>query len=419
MSPSRPRPTVHAATLLALCAVSMVASCASPTAESDLQTARVLPPPSPTAPVPAFALPALALHDRSGNISLGGFTDAQLDTIAMMPMAVFQLHTLFNPGGSARVRELKQRNPDIVVLGVLDVLTTPLHWDTELTRSVNPMAGELFDLLRDRWFETLEGDPALMWENARMVDPMRNGTYDRELVRRFADVVCRYAQEYDGVIDGVFYDYMSTSPWMYPNGPQSGTLDLDGDGVPSHQDDDEKAAWAGFQIELLREMQDRFGEGFIQVANGDLGLRNAEAARALAGVCLEKFPTLVWAVLPQEGIRRAMNLEEPGYLTPRRGRTWNVLSFGTLGESTARIMIRRLTSALTGALYVEARGREGFFPGLDDVQMPELGAPLGPVQLRESEDEVEFTRRFEHLTLRLVFDGAGRVQDASLAPPPD
>lgn len=414
MFPTSLRRFVQSALLASVAGACALLGCSSPTAEQAVE--KVMPPLAPVTPIPAVTLPANSLHDRSGNISLGGFTDAQLDTIAIMPLAVFQMHTLFTPGGSSRVLELRERNPDIVILGVVDVLTTPLFWDTELTRTVSPMAGDLYDLLHDRWFETVEGDPALMWEGARMVNPMRGASYDEDLVRRFVDVIATYAIRYPGVIDGVFYDYMSTSPWMYPMGPATGTLDLDGDGVPSQSDAEERAAWAGFQIAVLHDMQERFGEGFIQVANGNLGLREPEATRALAGVCLERFPTLVWNYLPQETIQMLRDLSGPEGVTPRRGRTWNILSFGN-PDPPASIELRRMTSMLTGDFYNESRGREGVFPGLDDVQVPSLGAPLGPMQVREIEGEVEFTRQFENLTVRLAFDGLGRVRDASLTPP--
>ncbi len=406
---------VQLAMISTITAAVSFSACSSPTAE-DREPAKVMPPPASTSPVGPTALPALSLHDRSGNIALGGFTDAQLDTIAMMPLVIFQMHTLFTPGGSARIAELRALNPDIVVLGVVDMLTTPVFWDTELTRSVVPMAGDLYDLMGDRWFETEEGDPALMWSNARMVNPMRGATYDADLVRRFVDVICTYALQYPGVIDGVFYDYLSTTPWMYPAGSASGTLDLDGDGVPSDDDPEERAAWAGFQIAVLHDMQERFGEGFIQVANGNLGLREPEARRVLAGVCLEKFPSLVWNVLPQEAIEMARELSGPDGVTPRRGRTWNVLSYGN-PDPESSCDIRRLTSMLTGDFYNEERGREGEFPGLDDVTTPPLGDPLSPMRVSEFAGQIEFSRSFENATVRLVFDGFGRVQEASFTGP--
>ena len=112
-------------------------------------------------------------------------------------------------------------------------------------------------------------------------------------------------------------------------------------------DPDDLLAWQEWQDDYIDELQDRFGDGFIQVANGDRPLRRPEFTAHVAGVVLEDFPPTVWYYTQLQSLDLIATIESESWCTPRRGRTWSLLwdVYSRTPDFT------RTCSALTGAFY--------------------------------------------------------------------
>ncbi len=383
-----------------------LAACASSTAPDEARQP-VLPPPVPNTEVAPVAVPGLAFEDRSLRLERGDYDLSELVDIAARPVAIFQARVLWTEGGAATVRALKQINPDLIVLGILNVLNCDETWDNPNQAVRFPFSAELYSLLHTRGFETTLGEPVYMWPEERMVNPMRRGALDETLLEDYLDLVATYAGRFPGVVDGFFHDYMSEAPWPFPvDGPVQGAVDLDGDGVVYGDDADEQSAWLGWQRATLVRLQERFGPGLVQVANGKLALVVPAFRPLLAGVWFEDFPQLVWNWGPQRALEMAMELRAPGGLVPRRGRTWTI--YGPrhttgLGD----LDFRRWAAMLTGDLYETVGGTETTFP-VDDTGRVDFGPPQGPaVRFDEPGGGVTYSRVFEQGVVRVRFDAAG------------
>jgi hypothetical protein len=352
----------------------------------------VMGPPVPDDPVPEVQLPAQAFLDRSLSPE-SGYTEDELDQIAACDLAVFDMRTILTENGAATVAELRSRNPDIIVLGLLTVLSYMDAWVGGNQRSRFPMSGELYDLLAPHTVHTTDGELVYAWEGMPMITPWSEpGGFDVSLLNAQLDLIATHANRYPGTLDGVFHDYLSPKPFPYPSrSSYSGEVDLDGDGIGWDEDPGELNAWIGWQHELARQFQERFGPGFIQVGNGGLPRRDAVMASLLAGANYEQYPGVRLGLTVREGIDLMLENHRPGYFTPRRGRTWSIM-FNHDGVTDESIF--RVSSLLTGQFYARS---DGFgFPGLDPVQL-HPGSPLGPVARTEFPDgSVTFSRPFEN-----------------------
>jgi hypothetical protein len=332
-----------------------------------------------------------------------------------MPMAMFSLKWCLSEEAVPVIAELRRRNPDLVIIGAHQVLSVVLDWDTPQQRSRFPMNGELHDLMISRGASTSMGEPVWMWDGARMINPMRGGRFDERLLTRALNIVSRYAAQYPTQIDGIMHDYTSPRPWAYPDGDATnqGFIDFDGDGVPFDDDDDEIQAWIGWQYALCDQLQERFGPGFIQIANGRLVLDDPGFARRVAGAAIQKFPATVWGRTAEEGLQTALKLREPGWLTPRRGRFWTVY-FSATSHIDGQSAFRRHASALTGDLYEINTTTDTRFVGIDPDRVS-LGAPLGPLTITRTADGARYERSFESGSVFIDFDNVGQTSGMGIA----
>jgi hypothetical protein len=397
------RTSLALATLVLL----LASGCTSPTASDDSSRAPVLPDPVSTSVVPTPDPGTVALLDRSNRVEIGNYSEAELDSIGAMPLGIFQAHALWTPGGSATIAAVKQRNPDFLAIGILNVLTLPEVWGQDHWDDRFPMVATIYDLIHTRTFLTTEGEECWTWPGARMISPMRYGVLDETMLQDYLDIVSATALQYPGVVDGIFFDYTSGQPWPYPiDGPVVGAPDMDGDGIPFDEDEAEQFTWVEWQRRLMVDLQARFGEGLILIANGRLPLDRPEIRPLLAGVWFEAFPDLVWNWGPKRALEMALEINEPGGLVPRRGRTWSV--YGPRSNTQlSDIDFRRWASMLTGDLYHTIGGTETIFPPPDFGGM-ELGAAVGPVERFESPDgSVSYRRFLEFGQVEVRFDATG------------
>ncbi len=393
--------------ILVLVAVTAMGCTTQPVDDPPLE---IVPAPQ----VPTFEpsppdLPSQAYEDRSSNILRNDFMAEHIEDMASFDVIVLSLTAIFTDDGAANIARIRRLNPDVIVLGLHQVLARHQAWDDPEVRALFPFAAEQGDLWAPHLLETLAGEPAMMWSQSQMIDPTDGGTsMSRELLVEHVNMIARYAQKYPGAIDGFYHEYMSTSPWLYPDGPVAGTtedVDLDHDGVGAQSDPDDIAIWRQWQRELLRELQGRFGPGLVQVANGDLGIRDEEAAGLMAGIVYQHFPRTVWGYTDLFGLEMAID-HSRNRLTPRRGRIWSLLE----SEAPFRVgdvRFRRVASLLTGLPYVNRSSRWGDYWGRDPVGV-DLGMPTGALQrLDLPGGGVRYERPFQNGTARIDFDSNG------------
>jgi hypothetical protein len=208
----------------------------------------------------------------------------------------------------------------------------------------------------------------------------------------------------------MLHDYMSPSPWIWPDPAEAGIgeVDLDRDGIGFSDDPVEQEMWVGWQARLIDRLQELFGPGLIQIANGRLALVDSAIAARLAGVWIQHFPTTAWNETDREGLDMALEHIAPGYFAPRRGRLWSLYAPETASRP-GNIDFRRHTSFLTGQFYVYKQSRSEEFFGRDPVR-EELGAPLGGVEVQRQEDgSATYERRFELGTVRIEVNAFGHT----------
>ncbi len=337
------------ATLVALAWLLWMMGCASGTGAGPAAgSAVVMPPPADTTAVGEISFPAQAWIDRTLDLSF--YTDEQLLDIAASPLAAFQLRLLLSPEAQVPIAKIRAANPDIVILGILGTQVYFDSWNGAQHRERFPLGAALYDLFQGHEAYRTDGVMATKWVGAPMVNPWKEGmVYNRPLMEKQVDVIARYAIEFPGAMDGMLHDNVSINAyvWPQPDDPQTQQPDFDGDGIGVRQDPDDLTAWQEWQVGYIEELQNRFGEGFIQVANGDRPLREPEFTALLAGVAMEDFPQTVWYYTYLESMDLITSIQDGGVLTPRRGRTWSLL----WDNNNRHPDFTRTASMLTGAFY--------------------------------------------------------------------
>lgn len=306
----------------------------------------VMPPPAPTSEVVVTSYPAQCWLDRS--LLLSQYDDARLQEIAQCDMAMFPLFLLYSEEARGPIARIRGLNPDIVLIGGLTILSWLEVMDSPGARERFPLQAKLNDLYRDRVAWTTEGRVAYTWPEQPTANPIRDGKMDRALLDRVVNLVSQGALDYPGVMDGIFHDFLAPRPYLFGGDfePDEDT-DLDGDGRGTREDSGENEIWLRWQLEYLREFQERFGVGLIQIGNGRLPLTDDECASRLSGIALEAFPNLVWGYTDLEGFDAARVARDHGRLVPRRGRTWSLL----WDRTGIRLNVCRYASLLQQEFY--------------------------------------------------------------------
>lgn len=379
-----------------------LAGCTSPQGPDEVVWAEPGPQ-MPSDRVPVGLLPVHAVVDRSLTPSQPDYVDLYANEISSSPLAVFQLRVLLTEQGAALADALRERNPDIVILGVLQVLSRPDYWNHPYQRQQFPLSAELFDLLASSTARTTTGDVPLMWSDAPMITPIRNGELDVGLQERLLTAIVAHAARYPRAFDGIMHDYMSGKPWIWPDPVEAGIgeADLDGDGIGISRDPREATLWVDWQARLIDRLQELFGPGLIQIANGNLPIINAAVAQRLAGIWYQHFPTTVWNYTDRRGLDMAIEHAQPGYHTPRRGRLWSIYAPETASRE-GRVDFRRHTSFLTGQFYVYKQSTPEQIVTRDPV-LEHLGAPTGDLHIGDLEDgSTIYERAFQDGIVRIL-----------------
>lgn len=369
----------------------------------------VLPPPSNTSEVVVTEYPAQCWFDRG--LQLSFYPPETLAQIASCDVAVFPMKLILSPEGEAPIHYIRSLNPDIVILGEFANLAYHENWNDPQHRERFPIVGPMYDLLSRYPAKTTTGELAYGWYETPFVNPWTPNGYRESVLLRLIDIVCAAAQEHPGLMDGFFHDYLSDRPWQYPRpDPETdGWVDLDGDGIDSRTDDDELVAWYDWQLRLLQELQARFGPGLVQVANGRLPHLDAAIAANVAGIAYEGYPNGMWNYGYKGGFETGLEHLQPGYLTPRRGRTWSLL----WDYEDRNPQFVRIASMMTEQFYClsDLNGVE-----LDPDRVPQ-GMPTGPLQRTEGADgSVSYTRTYPESIATLSFNAYGFTTESSIQP---
>lgn len=311
-----------------------------------------------------------------------------------------------NPGAIAA---LKDANPAIKVIGYFNAHSSWLSWG-EVDRSDSPTpvyAWDWYQATREYWSYTTTGDTMMSWPGKVLLNILDPGCR-AAMVRVLAD----HWYAHDNVLDGIMWDHFNSYLWvpLAIEGVQ-GELDLDGDGIPHRQDEDEMQAYRDASTDLLWRAQRALGRDVIQIANGQRAPADSAFASLLDGMFYENFPEYNYS---GEKMRKALDPSVPNNLFAAR--TWprtrnggpylilaNPNRFNTWNEDGQLVSWRladfnRVVGLLAGCLPVY------FPPGLQmrygwpEVDV-ELGQPLGDAIL----DGDRVSRQFELGSVHLDF----------------
>ena len=376
------------------------------------------PPPIliPDEPVAAPRTPATAALDRTLQISLPGYGEAHADSLADTDLLMFQLRTLLSDDGAENVRRIRAANPDVIIIGSLQLLTIFPHWNDEWHRERMTLGRDLWNAIHDRPARTTTGDLVPMWSGMTTLNPLRDGRLDAAMLDEVVDAIVRHFARYPGVVDGIMHDYTAESPWIYPSPQEAniGEVDLDQDGIPYGEDPEERAAWIGWQEQIVIRLQERIGPGLIQIANGRMAVERPSFTRLIAGAYFEHFPSMTWHQPQSYGFERMYEITRADGLTPRRGRTWSMLS-PPAGGAAGDLQLRRLANLLFESHYARRETIDALVVG--EAPTLEVGTPLGPV-VRERGDNggLRYRRPFTNGEVVVEFAANGNFR-ASTVPP--
>jgi len=306
---------------------------------------------------------------------------------------------------------IRAANPDIKILGFFRSKCIRSEWSNPPS-SGSSFTHDLYLAGQDYLCYTTTGDTLSDWPNALVVD------YTQPAARKaLLEVFARYQAKTTNKLDGVYWDYFTESLWISPDvRNMTGEPDMDGDGVPHWEDDDEIQAFIDGQDAFVDEMRAKMGEDFIQVANGIRAKQDSTFAAKLDGMFYEGFPTQ--SFLGGPGFRMALDPANPNNLWAARswprtknGGPWLILSHmweagRYLDENGDYQSIdaddfTRAVALLTDCTAVTWKGFNVRDAGIPEVEY-NLGKPMGGTVISGS----TYSREFENGRLEL-FMGFG------------
>lgn len=377
----------------------------------------------PVEPVPHVPEVTLAYPDKAVLhwSELQSWDDDLIAQAAEANLVLIPLDRCYSPESYPKLDALRELNPDIAIVGYHGLLAVATLWpDTAYLRAQIPYDLDYWNAVRDDWAYTTTGDTFMIWNDVIFLNPIKNGGLNLDLIDDIVGLVERYQDESGHPVDGVLHDYFMYDPYMNPamEDRVDGEADFDGDGVGYYDDEDEQALFMLWQKEYARAFRSRFGDDFIQIANGRPPQEDAELAGILNGLLYERFPLAVWRS-DRDGFVRFLANQEAGYLSTARGRTWSVV-MDEWGDTSGGNMFCLVTSMLTGCFYAELYG-SCLFNGWTLAVAP--GFPKGEMTLEGAIDSALTVRRtFSNGEARIRFSASGWEQEAvfdeTLAPTP-
>jgi len=341
---------------------------------------------------------------------VGDLTDpANLAKYARADLLIVQPWQFWN--NSLDLGLLRAANPDLKIVAYFRSKCIRTAW------SVPPESGQLYthDLYQaglPYLGRTTTGDTLSDWPGTWFID------YTNPAARRAQlDVFKHYQATSPNKFDGIFWDYFSNKLWISPGvDGMTGEPDIDGDGVPHWEDEDELAAFVSAQDDMVDEMRAAMGQNFIQIANGSRALQDSTFAGKFDGIFYENFPNQGFIGGP--GFRMALDPAVPNNLwaahnwpRTRNGGPWLILSYmhhvGTYLDQNGDYQVidaddlTRAAALLSGATAITYAGYGVRDAGLPDIEY-NLGKPLGGPVLSGS----TYTREFENGWIEL-FMGTG------------
>lgn len=369
---------MHLRTIIAI-AVAVVSAACSPTPSGPAEDV--------TSPGPAAVWPARgAVHWASFH----EWDEVKIAEASRSSMVIFPADFCLSPAAEEIIGAMRTANPDIMILGYHLVLAVPeLYADTLYLERTLPYQLELYRLVRAHWARTTTGDTLTIWPGQIFLDPIGEEGPDMELIEGIVDLLESHIEERPWALDGLMHDYFMYEPYVNPavDDRVDGEPDFDGDGIPIHEDPGEKEAFLRWQIEYAREIRDRLGGDFIQIANGRPPQKEAELAGLLNGIFYENFPNMCWSLTDLQGTLDLLDHQSGGWLSEARGRTWSILTSLSVEYNNYYCLI---ASLLAGCHYGELHGTY-LFTGYEMELHP--GKPLSDIIVEGRPDSAMTMRR--------------------------
>jgi len=333
------------------------------------------------------------------------WTDETIGQVAQSKAIVVPMERCFAEESREVIERLKALNPDVQILAYFPVLVSyMIPQDTAGLRAALPFAYDYYDTVEDDWARTTTGDTLMIWPEAVFLDPIGENGIDRALITKIVDLIETY-QEGDGTpIDGIMHDYFMYSVYISPYSRPTveGEPDLDGDGVPCGEDQDERDLLLLWQKEYLLELRARFGDDFIMIGNGRPPQEDPELAGLLNGIFYELFPNGPWCWTDRRGFLRLLDNQREGFLARAKGRTWSILSNDQIEQNNLFCLV---SSLLAGCLYTELHGSSTFTGWTLTLN---AGEPAGEISVEGNTDSLlTASRPFRYGEARISFNPNG------------
>lgn len=379
------------ATVLAACSTSPLPATPGPV------------PDDPIAPAGSSLRIAVLDHHLVGDLS----DPAVMAKYARADILITQPSRFWGRDGLERNMELlRAANPDLKILGFFRSKCVRLQW-AGYTPEQQSYERALYDAARPYFSYTTTGDTLQDWPGVALFDYTDPAARDAML-----DIFERYQQTSTAKLDGVYWDYFNNELWISPDvTTMQGQPDIDGDGVPHFDDDDELAAFKAAQLDLIQEMRARMGDDFIQVANGARALRDSTFAGLLDGMNYEIFPNVGFnSATPYRSALDPAAFNNlwaaNGWLRTRNGGPWQILEnvwIPYVTDQTGQYRpldlgdVNRAIALLTDATVIHYELTGQHRAGIPSVEV-DLGEPLGGVTIAGN----LYTRQFAQGTVTLT-----------------
>ena len=306
-----------------------------------------------------------------------------------------------------RLAPLRAAKPELKIIAYFRSKAIRTSWEAN-PRESQTYIYDLYQAAKPYWSYTTAGDTLMDWPGAVIFD------YTNPAARQaMLDVFVTYQRTSSNKFDGVFWDYFNDYLWIAPSVTgMEGDPDMDGDGVPHMDDQDERQAFKDAQYDWAHEMQAAMGPDFIQIANGARALTDSLFAAEFDGMFYELFPNVGFG--SGETFKYALDPNRYNNLFtartwPRRtnGGPWLILSHSKLVGSYRNedgywetIDTGNLLRAV--ALLTDATSIHYDLTGLPNTGVPavelDLGCPLGETVITGD----RFVRYFERGRVELV-----------------
>jgi hypothetical protein len=316
--------------------------------------------------------------------------ESTTEEAARAGLLILPIERCFSPLAADAIARLRELNPEIRILGYLGLLfVTERYYDTTYVEQYIPWSYDYYRAVEDNWAWTTTGDTFHVWPKSIFLDPIDgDGKADTELLDAIVDLLEEYTDAWPGAIDGVMHDYFMYQPYVSPyNDNVEGEIDLDGNGIPTGEDANERAVFLRWQKDYAASIRSRLGRDFIQIANGKVPQEDSELAGYLNGIFYELFPNMCWSVTDRTGFEILLENQADGYLAKAHGRTWSLLTNNSIEYNN---MFCMLSSLLAGCFYTELVDNFTFRGWTIDI---EAGAPISSLTMEGKADSILTYRR--------------------------